>query len=87
MSKPTLNNSSNTIYGVILNDKKTLDTLAPQLTEAPYKTPAKAPVLYVKPFETLNKSNAVALPTGVESLELGTTLALVIGKKGHSINC
>ncbi len=76
-----ISNSANTIFGVILNDKKTLDTLAPQLNDAPYKAPAKAPVLYIKPFSTLNTTDTVALPKDTESLELGTTLALVMGKK------
>lgn len=70
----------NRIYGVILNDEKTLNTLAPELSEAPYKAPAKAPVLYVKPEKTLNTGGSVALPQGVSALEVGATLGLVIGK-------
>lgn len=70
----------NRIYGVILNDEKTFSTLAPQLSEAPYKAPAKAPVLYIKPRNTLNAMGSVALPNGADSLEIGATVGLVIGK-------
>lgn len=70
----------NRIYGVILNDEKTLSTLAPQLSEAPYKAPAKAPILYIKPRNTLNATGSVALPNGADSLEIGATVGLVIGK-------
>lgn len=75
-----MNKKLNRIYGVILNDKKTLETLAPELSEAPYKAPAKAPVLYIKTENTLNATGSVTLPQGVEALEVGATLGLVIGK-------
>ncbi|PIE44749.1 MAG: hypothetical protein CSA45_05460, partial [Gammaproteobacteria bacterium] len=70
----------NRVYGVILNDEKTLNTLAPVLTQDPYKQPAKAPVLYVKPANTLNSEGSVALPQGVDALEVAATLGVVIGK-------
>ncbi len=70
----------NRVYGVILNDEKTLSSLAPMLTQNPYKQPAKAPVLYVKPANTLNSEGSVALPQGVEALEAAAALGVVIGK-------
>ncbi|WP_265088343.1 fumarylacetoacetate hydrolase family protein [Psychrobacter immobilis] len=73
-------NFANTIYGVILNDTKTLTTLEHELNLPPYKTPAKAPVIYIKPFNTLNTTDVVSLPTDAQALEVGASIGLVIGK-------
>ena len=73
-------NFANTIYGVILNDTKTLATLEPELSQTPYKAPAKAPVLYIKPFNTLNTTGVVHLPADTDTLEVGSSIGLVIGK-------
>lgn len=73
-------NFANTIYGVILNDTKTLATLEPELSQIPYKKPAKAPVLYIKPFNTLNTTGVVHLPENATALEIGSSIGLVIGK-------
>ena len=75
-----VDNFANTIYGVILNDTKTMATLAPELSAPPYKAPPNAPVIYIKPFNTLNTTGVVQLPDAVEKLEMGTTIGLVIGK-------
>jgi 5-oxopent-3-ene-1,2,5-tricarboxylate decarboxylase/2-hydroxyhepta-2,4-diene-1,7-dioate isomerase len=49
--------------------------------QAPYKQPPKAPVLYIKPVNTLTGANSgIPLPTGEEKLEMGASLAVVIGK-------
>lgn len=77
MQKPT---RFNRVYGVILNDEKTVNTLTTAMTQSPYKNPAKAPVLYIKPKNTLNTTGSVTLPQRVEALEVGATLGLVIGK-------
>ena len=68
-----VDNFANTIYGVILNDTKTMATLAPELSAPPYKAPPNAPVIYIKPFNTLNTTGVVQLPDAVEKLEMGTT--------------
>ncbi len=81
-----MKNSFNRIYGVILNDKKTLDTLASELSEAPYENPAQAPVLYIKPNNTLNTTGNVALPKDSQSLEVGATLGVVIGKTATGLS-
>lgn len=70
----------NRVYGVVLNDVNSLEKLKPELTQAPYKKPAVAPVLYIKPQNTLNTEGCVFLPNKVASVEVGTTLGLVIGQ-------
>ncbi|HEY6354991.1 MAG TPA: 2-hydroxyhepta-2,4-diene-1,7-dioate isomerase, partial [Burkholderiaceae bacterium] len=44
---------SGTVYGVLLNHAPALAALGVQVNEPPYKAPPKAPVLYVKPRNTL----------------------------------
>lgn len=70
-----------TVYGVLLNYQGTLDEMKNEFNEAPYKQPPKAPVLYIKPANTVSGCNQpIPLPEGEEELEIGGALALVIGK-------
>ncbi len=65
-------------YGVILNDTGSLARIGP-LDEAPYKGAPKAPVLYLKPANTLASADApILLPEGAATLEIGATVGLVI---------
>ena len=41
-----------TVYGALLNDRATVQRLAPQFDSAPYKAAPRAPVLYIKPRNT-----------------------------------
>lgn len=41
------------VYGTLLNDRGALDALGEAMHDAPYKAPPKAPVLYLKPRNTL----------------------------------
>jgi len=68
------------VYGVILNDRDSLARIASALPEAPYKGAPKAPVLYIKPANTLTGNGAtVNLPAGARHLEIGATIGIVIG--------
>ena len=72
---------SGTVYGALLNHKQALAALGESVHEAPYKAPPKAPVLYVKPKNTLNSNNgAVVVPANTAELQIGATLGLVVGK-------
>ncbi|MED0667846.1 fumarylacetoacetate hydrolase family protein [Pseudobacillus badius] len=72
---------SGTIYGTLLNYKGALELLGEAVHEAPYKAAPKAPVLYIKPANTINShSRPVLLPEGVEALEIGAALGIVIGR-------
>lgn len=54
--------------------------------KAPYKTPPKEPVLYIKPENTLAGHGAgVMAPEGVTELEMGASLGVVIGKTATQV--
>ncbi len=66
-----------TVYGTLLNFRREWTLWTPKMSEAPYKAPPKAPVLYVKTANTFAPDGAaVAVPGEVE---LGATIGLVIG--------
>ncbi len=68
---------SGTVLGPLLNDPAALAALGDAVHQPPYKAPPKAPVLYVKPRNTLAASSAL-VERG--EWELGAALALVIGR-------
>ena len=52
-----------TVYGTLLNFRAEWDALGARMSEAPYKAPPKAPVLYVKPANTWSTDGAaIAVP-------------------------
>jgi 5-oxopent-3-ene-1,2,5-tricarboxylate decarboxylase/2-hydroxyhepta-2,4-diene-1,7-dioate isomerase len=76
-----------TVYGVILNTRPQLDALGPLLDAPPYGKPPQAPVLYIKPPNTwLPGGGEVAVPSGVEALEMGAALAVVIGRTATRVS-
>jgi 5-oxopent-3-ene-1,2,5-tricarboxylate decarboxylase / 2-hydroxyhepta-2,4-diene-1,7-dioate isomerase len=77
-----------TVYGTLLNFRNEFDALAPQMNEAPYKAPPKAPVLYVKTANTFSPNGAaIAVPARVPEVEIGATIGLVIGAGGAVAGC
>ena len=78
---------SGTVYGALLNHKSALAALGPALDAAPYQGAPRAPVLYVKPRNTLSDDgDPVAVPAGVPELEVGACLGLVIGRTACHVN-
>lgn len=72
---------SGTVYGVLANYRGFLEALGESVHAPPYKAPPKAPVLFVKPRNTVIGSGMpVPVPDGVDSLEMGACLGLVIGR-------
>lgn len=72
---------SGTVYGTLLNHRSALAALGTAVNEPPYQAAPQAPVLYVKPRNTLAASGApVVVPAGVPELEVGACLGLVIGR-------
>ena len=68
------------VYGAALNDQASLDAWGDQLNAAPYKAPPQAPVLYIKPRNTLVASGAVVRrPNGADVVRIGGALAVVFG--------
>jgi 5-oxopent-3-ene-1,2,5-tricarboxylate decarboxylase/2-hydroxyhepta-2,4-diene-1,7-dioate isomerase len=71
---------SGTVYGTLLNFRGELAALAPQMDQPPYKAPPKAPVLYIKPANTWSANGAaIPVPARVAQVEIGATIAMVIG--------
>ena len=69
-----------TVYGVLLNDRATLQRLTPQFDSAPYKAAPRAPVLYIKPRNTFAGNHAaVAVPADPGEVRIDATIGLVIG--------
>ena len=72
---------SGTVYGTLLNHRCALAALGDAVNQPPYNGAPQAPVLYVKPRNTLRSSGAaVTVPADAPELEIGACLGLVIGR-------
>ena len=72
---------SGTVYGTLLNSAESLAALGEAVNAAPYKAAPKAPVLYVKPRNTLaHDGDRVVVPRSAQALQVGASLGLVIGR-------
>lgn len=78
---------SGNVYGTLLNYKGVLAALGDAVNESPYKAPPKAPILYIKPANTIiGYGVAIPLPASIEQLEIGATLGIVIGKTATNVS-
>ncbi|SFL47192.1 fumarylacetoacetate hydrolase family protein [Salibacterium qingdaonense] len=76
-----------TVYGAALNYREELDELGDALHEKPYNKPPEAPVLYIKPVNTLNPhQHPVPMPADENELQTGASLGIVIGKTAVQVN-
>jgi 5-oxopent-3-ene-1,2,5-tricarboxylate decarboxylase/2-hydroxyhepta-2,4-diene-1,7-dioate isomerase len=71
-----------TVYGCLLNFQREWDLWVPRMAQDPHKGPPKAPVLYVKSANTFNPSGTLTLQDGVQEVDIGATLGLVMGAHG-----
>ncbi|HXE21404.1 MAG TPA: fumarylacetoacetate hydrolase family protein [Rhodoferax sp.] len=86
MSSATSFMPSGTVYGVLLNFRGELQALAPQMSEPPYRAPPKAPILYIKPANTWSVHEAaIAIPAKVPQVEVGATIAMVMGQDVQAV--
>ncbi len=70
-----------TVYGTLLNFRGALAALGEAVHQPPYKAPPRAPILYIKPRNTLSAHRrAIVVPVGVDDVEIGPTIAVVIGR-------
>jgi 5-oxopent-3-ene-1,2,5-tricarboxylate decarboxylase/2-hydroxyhepta-2,4-diene-1,7-dioate isomerase len=75
-----------TVYGTLLNHAGTLAALGDAVHAAPYKAPPRAPVLYIKPRNTLaGHRQPVAVPDDVTEVEVGASLGIVIGRTACAV--
>jgi 5-oxopent-3-ene-1,2,5-tricarboxylate decarboxylase/2-hydroxyhepta-2,4-diene-1,7-dioate isomerase len=71
---------SGVVVGPLLNHAAALAALGGVAHGAPYTSPPKGPILYIKPRNTLAATgDAVAIPWPFEELEIGASLGMVIG--------
>jgi 5-oxopent-3-ene-1,2,5-tricarboxylate decarboxylase/2-hydroxyhepta-2,4-diene-1,7-dioate isomerase len=72
---------SGTVYGALLNHRPQWAALGDAVNAPPYKAAARAPVLTVMPRHMLAADGSpIAVPSGVEALEIGPALGIVIGR-------
>jgi 5-oxopent-3-ene-1,2,5-tricarboxylate decarboxylase / 2-hydroxyhepta-2,4-diene-1,7-dioate isomerase len=72
---------SGMVYGALLNHRSALEALGAAVNQPPHNGAPRAPVLYIKPRNTLASDGApIAVPRGAEELEIGASLGLVIGR-------
>jgi 5-oxopent-3-ene-1,2,5-tricarboxylate decarboxylase/2-hydroxyhepta-2,4-diene-1,7-dioate isomerase len=76
-------NTLGTVYGTLLNFRSEVQAWAPRMNEAPYKSPPRAPVLYIKPANTWSQDGAaIAVPARAPQVEIGATIAMVMQAPG-----
>jgi 5-oxopent-3-ene-1,2,5-tricarboxylate decarboxylase / 2-hydroxyhepta-2,4-diene-1,7-dioate isomerase len=72
---------SGVVYGTLLNHIPAYEALGDTMAKPPYKAAPIAPVLYIKPRNTLaSDGQAVRVPAGITELEIGASLGIVIGQ-------
>ncbi|RKR38224.1 fumarylacetoacetate hydrolase family protein [Paraburkholderia sp. BL17N1] len=75
------------VYGTLLNDCAALAALGDAVHAAPYKAPPQAPVLYLKPRNTLAGHRArVVVPDDALGVEVGASLGVVIGRTATRVS-
>ena len=87
---------SGRVYGTLMNHRSALQLLGEAASAPPYKAPPQAPVLYIKPRNTLagplqgvgpsQAVSSVAVPPDVEELEVGACLGVVIGRTACAVS-
>lgn len=72
---------SGVVYGTLLNHRAAIQSLGDAVDQPPYKAAPKAPVLYVKPRNTLRASGGeMPVPRSVGYLQIGASLGIVFGR-------
>jgi 5-oxopent-3-ene-1,2,5-tricarboxylate decarboxylase / 2-hydroxyhepta-2,4-diene-1,7-dioate isomerase len=72
---------SGRVFGALLNHRTAVAALGEAVNQAPYKAAPKAPVLYVKPRNTLAMDgDDVVVPSDASELEIGACLGVVLAR-------
>jgi 5-oxopent-3-ene-1,2,5-tricarboxylate decarboxylase/2-hydroxyhepta-2,4-diene-1,7-dioate isomerase len=78
---------SGAVYGTLVNHRSALAALGDSVDQAPYNAPPKAPVLYIKPRNTLAlPGSVVCIPHGTPELEVGACVGMVIGRTACKVS-
>ncbi|EKT53478.1 fumarylacetoacetate hydrolase family protein [Providencia sneebia] len=75
-----------TVFAVALNHQSQVTHWHDAFEQAPYKTPPKTPVWFIKPRNTLIHSGDNILHPEGEKVLSGATLALIIGKDASKVS-
>lgn len=88
MASTTLDRTAiGTLFGVALNYQGLLESHLEEFQQAPYQKPPVKPVLFVKtPNTRTGDGQPVPYPLGVERLQPGPALGVVIGKTASRIS-
>ena len=79
--------ATGTLFGVALNYQGLLESRLEEFQQAPYQKPPVKPVLFIITPNTRNgHSQPVVFPLGVERLQPGPALGVVIGKTASRVN-
>ncbi|MEZ5662636.1 MAG: fumarylacetoacetate hydrolase family protein [Burkholderiaceae bacterium] len=77
-----------TVYGALLNFRREYGLWEARMSEAPYKAPPQAPVLYIKTANTFTHAGQpIALPAGVPEVDVSATVGLIAGEGGAIAGC
>ena len=77
---------SGVVYGTLLNHEPALQALGDAVNAAPYKASPRAPVLYLKPRNTLaGNGDHITVPADAPELAIGAALGIVIGQTACQI--
>jgi 5-oxopent-3-ene-1,2,5-tricarboxylate decarboxylase/2-hydroxyhepta-2,4-diene-1,7-dioate isomerase len=69
-----------TVYGVVLNDGAERAALAPAFAQAPYRAPPIAPVLYIKPHNTILPGGGDVMLDGLAEIAVAPAIGLILGR-------
>ncbi|SDY33866.1 fumarylacetoacetate hydrolase family protein [Pseudomonas sp. NFIX28] len=87
MSRALHEVATGTLFGVALNYQGLLRSHLESFTQPPYQQPPVKPVLFIKTPNTRNvHGGAVVFPKGVERLQPGPALGVVIGKNASRVS-
>jgi 5-oxopent-3-ene-1,2,5-tricarboxylate decarboxylase / 2-hydroxyhepta-2,4-diene-1,7-dioate isomerase len=76
-----------TVFGTLLNHHDALAALGDAVHQSPYKAAPQAPVLYIKPRNCfIGDGDAIVVPDGVDELEIGATLGLIVGREASRVH-
>jgi len=74
-----------TVYGVVLNDGAERASLAPAFAQAPYRAPPVAPVLYIKPRNTIVPSRGDIALDGLSEVSVAPSIGLIFGRDAAGV--
>ncbi|MEB5217857.1 fumarylacetoacetate hydrolase family protein [Pseudomonas aeruginosa] len=86
MSRALNDVAAGTLFSVALNYKGLLDSRLPEFQQPPYQKPPVKPVLFIKTPNTRNEHDTpVLFPRGVERLQPGPALGVVIARDASRV--